>query len=191
MTTIVLHFKMNYRILYGLEMVILCWSKVNGQSSRDDIVSPSVVEARGTFTVTCDASRAGVPTNATTVAHLFITHRRGTIYRDLAIYSIYIYPYEIKVEPFTIPPRYWTYNFEGSLRRGTADQPKNRNTMKIKLVIRDARCSDDGTYICRGMYISSNGQQTNVKGLYQNLSIAHCETYAGEIIPSIGPKSLL
>ncbi|XP_059149085.1 uncharacterized protein LOC131936188 [Physella acuta] len=162
---------MNYCILYGLWMAILCFSKVKGQSSRNDIVSPSVAETGGTFTVTCDASRAGVPTTATTISSLRITHRRGTINSLLAFYRTLIPPYYNLIPPTSIPVRNWTLYFEGN-QNNTGERPKNRNTMKMALVVHDPRCADAGTYICHGKYmLSDTDYEPELDGFYQNLSI--------------------
>ncbi|XP_059161517.1 uncharacterized protein LOC131944733 [Physella acuta] len=129
---------------------------VNGQT----LVSASVIKEGGTFTVTCDASRAGVPTTATTVVSLVIGWTAGTaVPTTFARYRLFPSPYNSNSPPQTSPARNWTFNFTGSQREISAT-PNNRNTMKIEMVVYDARCTDAGLYFCNATYLNTVGEAT-------------------------------
>ncbi|XP_059149088.1 uncharacterized protein LOC131936191 [Physella acuta] len=141
-----------------------------GQRISDQLISPSVVETGGTFIVTCDASRAGVPTTATTVRTLMIEWSDGTQQlKPLARYGHNGTQYEAKRLPQTFPARKWAFRFSGTLQR-TSNKPKNRNTMKIEMVVYDAKCTDAGLYFCTAIYLNSN-KNVSIINSYQNLTI--------------------
>ncbi|XP_059146641.1 uncharacterized protein LOC131934597 [Physella acuta] len=125
-----------------------------------DIVSTSVIVEGGTFTVTCDASRAGVPPNISTVSNLFIGWTNGTtppiIYAE---YRTFIKPYNTLYPPLTSPPRNWTFIFSGN-QQNTSDKPNNRDTMKILITVYDANKADEGIYFCNASYLDENDHET-------------------------------
>lgn len=68
-----------YLINYSFFFIV-----VNGQT----IVSTSVIEEGGSYTVTCDASRSGVPPSVTSIVSLAIAYTSGTA--PIATYARYI-----------------------------------------------------------------------------------------------------
>ncbi|XP_059161653.1 uncharacterized protein LOC131944827 isoform X2 [Physella acuta] len=107
-------------------------------------------------------------TTATTITTLFIgwTAQTSQEPETLARYRIYLSPYTS--QPQTSPARNWTFAFTGS-QQGTSDTPNNRNTMKIEMVVYDAKCADAGVYYCNAGYIDFQGDVVLIKQ-YQNIS---------------------
>ncbi|XP_059149119.1 uncharacterized protein LOC131936222 [Physella acuta] len=109
-------------------------------SDSDTIVNPREVKEGGSFNVTCDASRAGVPSNTKNLQILYIVWTGASNNSVLlARYWTYSTPYEYKFKPYSLPERNWSFNFVGN----------NRNTMKIEIIVQDAKCADAGLYVCR------------------------------------------
>ncbi|XP_059161276.1 uncharacterized protein LOC131944605 [Physella acuta] len=130
--------------------VFLIWAiqLIDGQGVSHVIVTPQVVAVGGCFTVSCDASRAGVPEIASTVSSLTLGWTDGrsppTEYSGYGILP----PYNFTNPP---PSRNWTFEFTGSLQ-GTSDRPFNRNTMRIEMVVHNTKLADTGFYICGASY---------------------------------------
>ncbi|XP_059161505.1 uncharacterized protein LOC131944724 [Physella acuta] len=138
--------------------------QVHGQK----IVSPNVIEEGGTFTVTCGASHAGVPTTASTVVSLAIGWAAGTtLPTTIARYRLFSTPYTTSFPPQTSPARNWTFNFSGS-QQGKSSTPNNRNTMKIEMVVYDAKCTDAGLFYCNATYFSPVG---DILSTYQSQNV--------------------
>ncbi|XP_059146642.1 uncharacterized protein LOC131934598, partial [Physella acuta] len=172
---------MNNDILLRLDILLLWWSTGCAQTYNDKIVSPSVVESSQTFTVTCDASRAGVPVDFTTVLLLYIKRVVGGKTEDLTRYRSIIDP---KVINDTSPTSFvnWSFNFSGSLR-GTANRPVNRNTMKIEIVAPQAKCTDAGRYVCFATYFNKRDDEVDTES-YQDLTVTVPEGTWFEIKPA-------
>ncbi|XP_059149086.1 uncharacterized protein LOC131936189 [Physella acuta] len=142
--------------------ITICLSqefRVKPVSDSDSIVNPREVKEGGSFNVTCDASHAGVPSNTTTLNLLHIewtdTSNSPVL---LARYRTYAPPYEHKFIPYSLPERNWSFNFVGNLAE-TSESPNNsntmknnRNTMKIEIIVQDAKCADAGLYVCRASF---------------------------------------
>ncbi|XP_059161468.1 uncharacterized protein LOC131944690 isoform X1 [Physella acuta] len=157
--------------LFGLAVLLICGSRstVVNQTTKDTLVSPSVIEEGGTFTVTCDASRAGVPTSVISIVSLTIASSNGgTEPKTLARNRLYPPPYQSQLPPITSPARNWSFQFTGSLS-ATSDRPINRNTIKIEIVVNDAKCSDAGLYFCNATYLNENDDETPASN-YQNVT---------------------
>ncbi|XP_059165295.1 uncharacterized protein LOC131947911 [Physella acuta] len=150
-------------VLFGFIILLLWRSKGCGQTFNDKIVSPSVVEAGGSFTLKCDASRAGVPVDVTTVAMLIISWKFGAKTEKLAHYYTYIEP---NISTFR---ENWNFSFSGNLQR-TTQFPKNRNTMRIEVAVSSAKCADAGSYVCYAQHLNSRYDTIPTES-FQNLTI--------------------
>ncbi|XP_059149118.1 uncharacterized protein LOC131936220 [Physella acuta] len=139
-------------------------SFVETVSVSDTIVNPKEVKEGGSFNVTCDASRAGVPLHITTL-HVLNIKWRGASNNSvlLAGYRTYAPPY--KFTPYSLPERNWSFSFVGSLSE-TSESPNNRNTMKIEIIVNDAKCADAGLFVCN---VSFESRLYFIS--YQNLTI--------------------
>ncbi|XP_059161331.1 uncharacterized protein LOC131944629 [Physella acuta] len=161
-------------LIHRVAWFLFIWDiHISGSETSDElIVSPSNVQDGGTFTVTCDASRAGVPTTVTTITQLCISwkHRFYDDHSSYATYYTYKNPNNNSYPPDTSPPRNWTFNFSGS-QQGTSDIPNNRNTMKIEIMVYDAACTDFGYYSCNATYMDLNNNIETSKYQQQYLSI--------------------
>ncbi|XP_059164027.1 uncharacterized protein LOC131946978 [Physella acuta] len=124
------------------------------------IVDKSVIEDGGTFTVTCDATRAGVPTTTVDYVSSLVLLIKGTAFTELARYR----PYPPYAENYTndqyFGTRNWTYQFSGG-RGGTDNTPVNRNTIKIVIQMNEAKCADAGLYFCNASYIQNKNDLTS------------------------------
>ncbi|XP_059161629.1 uncharacterized protein LOC131944816 isoform X2 [Physella acuta] len=80
-----------------------------------------------------------------------------------------------QLPPITSPARNWSFQFTGSLF-ATSDRPLNRNTIKIEIVVNDAKCSDAGLYFCNATYLNENDDETTASS-YQNI------TSRGKVVP--------
>ncbi|XP_059161358.1 uncharacterized protein LOC131944639 [Physella acuta] len=142
---------------------------VSAQQASQTIVSPLMIAEGGSFTVRCDASRGGVPTNFQTISRLNLVWTPGTVAPiTLARYRTFISPYNNSYPPQTSPARNWTFNFSGG-QQGTSERLNNRNTMKIEMVVYDAKCADAGLYFCNATYITPNDDEITVYQ-YQNVT---------------------
>ncbi|XP_059157197.1 uncharacterized protein LOC131941745 [Physella acuta] len=163
---------MENNVLFGV--LLVAWSSV----SCDTIVNPYVVADGGSFVLKCDASLAGVPANATSITATAILWKNWTtpkIY--LAHYSVNHHPYKKKNPPPAFPERNWTFNFSGGFDRSEYFEkynPKNRNTMKIEIVVKDAKCTDAGTYFCNVDYLDAKDDEVFVS-MSQDLTIKVCK----------------
>ncbi|XP_059165310.1 uncharacterized protein LOC131947925 [Physella acuta] len=127
----------------------------------NDIVNPSVIVEGESFTVTCDATRAGVPSSATTVSNLYIAWTNGTAPpTTYARYRTYNPPYNDSFPPKTSPPRNWIFTFSGN--QHDIIKPNNTDTMKIEIVVYDANSADEGVYFCNATYEDEKGNEIKV-----------------------------
>ncbi|XP_059161486.1 uncharacterized protein LOC131944708 [Physella acuta] len=155
-----------------LSPIVLCflfflWG--THSASGQTIISPSEIEEGGAFTVTCDASRAGVPEGAATISRLTISWTNGTAPpTTYARYRLFPAPYSSTFPPQTSLSRNWTFTFNGS-QQGTSDAPSNRNTMRIEMVVNDAVADDAGLYYCNATYLDVAGDLVTVME-YQNVT---------------------
>ncbi|XP_059149084.1 uncharacterized protein LOC131936187 [Physella acuta] len=131
-------------------------SPYTSQPLSETLVNPKAVDVGGSFTVTCDASRAGVPTNATTILSLTVARRDGEKEPiTLARYNTLTFPYESSIPPKTSHGGKKRFYFSGRINK-TSDRLNNRNTMMMNMTVNDAGCPDDGVYICTAIYFNSN-----------------------------------
>ncbi|XP_059162458.1 uncharacterized protein LOC131945864 [Physella acuta] len=160
---------MDNGVLFVLAAMLLCWSKGCSQTMSNNILSKTEVEAGGSFTVTCDASRAAVPADAS-IGSVLVQLNNGSEKIVVAKYWTFAPILSVRDPSRIFPVRNWTYNFDGSLR-GTADRPKNRNTMRIEIYAVDAKCQDAGSYFCIVEYLVGTSNTLITKESYQTLVV--------------------
>ncbi|CAL1546366.1 unnamed protein product [Lymnaea stagnalis] len=121
------------------------------------IVDKTYVPIGGMFTVTCDANRfppGSIPSHLNAIAELSIDRCVGKEPREtIAVYLPYPFPSYSNVSKFIPTGRNWIVEASGGIPSG--DPPiNNKATIKIELVVKDAKCSDAGIYSCNASYLT-------------------------------------
>lgn len=142
-----------------------------GLCQQQPVVVPNPIAANQQFTVTCEANRFPlVPSSVTNINALILSRNLSTGNAVVASYVAFNPPgSNDNLTKSTIPlGRNWTISFNGNTD-ASGSITGNRNTMRIVLVVWDARCEDAGIYRCHVDYyppgssiISSTDNTVNV-----------------------------
>uniref|UniRef100_A0A0B7ACC3 Ig-like domain-containing protein n=2 Tax=Arion vulgaris TaxID=1028688 RepID=A0A0B7ACC3_9EUPU len=123
-------------------------------SQKLPIVTVKAIEDKGTFTITCDASRVQFPPEDSNITDIFglILGINTTANPSITYFATY-YPQRPagqQTSNTTLPNRKWITNINGGQGNGTG----NRGTIKIETLVPDAMCTDAGFYTCTVQYFS-------------------------------------
>ncbi|CAL1546365.1 unnamed protein product, partial [Lymnaea stagnalis] len=120
-------------------------------AQQQPIIDKEYVPVGGMFTVTCDASRfppGTIPSNLNVITELgMVRFVDGGRREPIATYRPFPIPGFSNVSKFFPTGRNWAVEASGGVASGD-DTTNNKVTIKLELVVKDAKCSDAGIYSC-------------------------------------------